>query len=115
MKKPVKGEHNPVVSREWWLLGDDFRGEIDSLITNLQELKEKGFLEYFYDEYDDHIVFIARREETDEEFAERLGRWQQMKKEIAEREKKEQEHERKLYERLKKKFEPSLSKKSPSN
>jgi hypothetical protein len=84
---------------------------IEELISFLQSLRDRGFetIERGYNYFSDIDVYVWQvREETDEEFEERVRQWQEEQK--AEREKKKkykaerEERERKEYERLSKKF-----------
>lgn len=113
MKKPTEKLKEIVeCSTIFSLVDDDYKNfSLDSVIEKLQECKEKGFdkldfsINDSYDFYNLEVRAIKCREETDEEFQDRLNLWQklqqvkkQLKQESLEREKKE-------YERLKKKFE----------
>lgn len=91
---------------------------IEELISFLQTLRDRGFetieRAYNYRNYEtqafsDIDVYVSQvREETDEEFEERVRKWQEEQKAERERRKKDkaerEERERKEYERLSKKF-----------
>lgn len=91
---------------------------IEELISFLQSLRDRGFetIERGYNhrdcetpDFSDIDVYVWQvREETDEEFEERVRQWQEEQKAERERKKKwkaeREEKERKEYERLSKKF-----------
>lgn len=78
-------------------IGSNFYGSIDSLISVLQILKEKGWekIDYEYEYYESEKVYYVYRTrlETDEEYAKRM-----------ELEENQKEYRRKQYEQLRKEF-----------
>lgn len=85
---------------------------MDSFIEKLQEFKEKEFdkLNFFICGDSDYgyrldLQAVKKREETDEEFQNRLNQWQNLQLKEKQKKKENLEREKQEYERLKKKFE----------
>jgi hypothetical protein len=118
MNKPTEKLKEIVeCSTVFTLIDDEYKNfSLDSIIKELQNCKEEGFdnLSYIisgndYYGYNLEVRAIKRREETDEEFQDRLNQWeklQQEKKQAKKQQNQERlEREKTEYERLKKKFE----------